>query len=78
MNVVSLLDFKSRDAVSVLRALLAEATSGRIAGLAICYTTTTGREEAAFAGTYRARPAEAVNAAMRLSWKMTQAQDLLT
>jgi hypothetical protein len=75
MTVLRLVQSSNKDTVAVLKGLLAEAMDGDIRGLAVYYQTTQGVEEAAFTGLYGTRPAEAANAAMRLCWKLTQAQD---
>jgi hypothetical protein len=63
------------DTIEALSYLLSEARHGRVHGLALAYRDHKGNEEAVFTGPYRRSPAKAVNAAMRLSWRMTQLQD---
>jgi len=41
----------------------------------MCFRREDGIEDSAFTGIYKAHPAAAVNAAMRLGWKLTQMQD---
>jgi hypothetical protein len=75
MVVTSINEYRSRETVSVLRHLLERAEKGEIMGAALCVKTIAGPEEIAFAGVYRLNPAKAVNAANRMSWRMTQLQD---
>ncbi len=49
--------------------------AGALDGVALCFRVKGGPEEARFTGHYRQEPEKAVNAAMRLSWKLTQLQD---
>lgn len=77
-NVVRLVRAVSDDTVAVLRCLLARAETGDVTGLAMCFRDRHGNENSAFSGLYKARPAEGVNAALRLSWRLTQVQDELT
>lgn len=65
------------ETIEALSYLLAEARNGRVHGIALAYRDHKGGEDAVFTGAYR-NPAKAVNAAMRLSWRMTQAQDDLS
>jgi hypothetical protein len=66
------------DTAALLRTLLSRAERGDIKGLAVTFKTDAGFEESSFTGSYADSPADGVNAAMRLSWKLTQAQDALT
>lgn len=75
MSVVVLADYKNTETISVLRCLLNKAVSGELAGMAMCFKLKDGSEEACFTGLFKEDPAKAVNAAMRLSWKLTQLQD---
>jgi hypothetical protein len=73
--VVSLTDWANRDTVDTLIYLLELAKAGQLSGSGICFTTSDGNEKSVFTGHYKTDPARGVNAAMRLSWKLTQAQD---
>lgn len=75
MVVLKLVRPDQRDTIGILRCLLERAEQGEIVGLAMCYRTKDRVEHAAFSGIYMARPGAAVNAAMRLSWKLTQMQE---
>ncbi len=70
--------FKNEETVQVLRGVLARAVRGEISGVVVAYKLVDGTEETAITGRYRAKPAMAVNAGMRISWRMTQLQDQLT
>ena len=59
----------------MLRHLLEQAERGQIEGLAICAKPSRGPEEIVFTGLYRTNPGKAVNASMRMSWRLTQLQD---
>jgi len=61
--------------IAVLRALLREAIAGKVVGLALCYRARNGADEAIYTGTYKDRPADAVMAAMKISWRLTQLAD---
>ena len=76
MNVLRLVKPANDETVAVLQSLLAKAKRGEIKGVVLCYRTSEGNEDAAFTGCYRARMADAAYATMRLSWRLTQAQDL--
>lgn len=65
----------SEETVAVLQHLLDRAKRGEIIGLALCARTIRHREEISFTGMYRQHPDRAVNASMRMSWRMTQMQD---
>lgn len=74
--VLELVRYTDENTTAILRVLLGMAAKGELRGLALCYRTQSGDEKAVFTGAYRAHPANAVSAAMRLSWPITQAQDL--
>lgn len=73
--VLRLVKFCNRDTVACLKWLVLEALAGRVTGIALMYRTVDGRDLSMFTDAYRAHPADAVNATMRLSWKLTQVQD---
>lgn len=77
MNVTRITEYRSKEAVTVLKHLLAQAEQGLIDGLAICAKPTRGPEEILFTGEYRTNPGKGVNASMRMSWRLTQLQDEL-
>lgn len=74
-SVVQLVEYKSRETAQVLQALTDMARRGELVGVALCYRTKDHEEHSAFTGAYKVHPGKAVNAAMRLSWKLTQLQD---
>lgn len=75
-KVLQLVKTSHSDTVEALTYLLSEAKQGRIRGIALCYQDTQGEDGAVFTGLYRAHPEKAVNAAMRLGWRLTQMQDV--
>ncbi len=75
MNVVQLQEYRCRDIVQALEYTLAEAKKGHITALAMCAKDVTGKEHIAFVGAYLDNPALGVNAANRMSWRLTQMQD---
>jgi hypothetical protein len=76
--VVQLVEYRSRDTAQVLQALADKARRGEVVAVALCYRTSDQQEHTAMTGVYKVHPARAVNAAMRLSWRLTQIQDDLT
>lgn len=75
MSVVQLVKYRSRETAQVLQALAEMAERGEVVGLTLCYRTSDHDEHLAFTGVYKENPGKAVNAAMRLSWRLTQMQD---
>ena len=75
MHVVPMGRRPCRESIAVLQHLLALAHGGDLRGLAVCAKDSTGFEHIAFAGEYLSDPAKAVNAANRMSWRLTQMQD---
>lgn len=71
-TVVQLFKPSTTEVVTVLRALLVLAEEGDISGLALSLRDANGHEEAIFCGYYK-EPRNAVLAANRMSWIMTQA-----
>lgn len=76
--LLKLVEYKSQETWQVLEALAEMAKRGEVVGVAVCYRTKDREENAAFTGVYKASPAKAVNAAMRLGWRLTQLQDIET
>lgn len=60
--------------IDVLESLLAKARRGEISGLALCFRCR-GEERSVYTGVYRASPAEAVRAGLRMSLALNQALD---
>lgn len=73
-TVLRLVEFSNRETIRILRALLARAVKGDVIGVAVCFKSRPGVEHCVFTGPYKANPAEAVNAAARMSLEMTQLQ----
>lgn len=68
--------YRSRENVAILRHMLARAEAGEcLEGLALCAKWEKKPEDILFSGLYRMSPAQAVNASMRISWRLTQLQD---
>lgn len=61
--------------VRVLRSLLSHAEAGNLSGFTGSYRMRNGNEDCVFTGVYKDRPAEAVRAAMCISWRLTQLHD---
>ena len=77
MNVVSIHQSSCHETVAVLQHLLDLAKSGQLRGLAVCAKFASQKEEISFTGDYRQYPSQAVNASMRMSWRLTRLQDEL-
>lgn len=73
MTVLQLVKYSARDTIEALRVLLAMALRGELRGLALCYRKADGTEESVFTGAYKANPASAINASLRLSVSLMQA-----
>lgn len=73
--VLHLVDNSSPETAQVLQALADKAKRGEVIAVALCYRTAHAKEHIAITGAYKASPARALNAAMRLSWRLTQIQD---
>jgi hypothetical protein len=72
--VVSLAEYRNRDTLAVLRSLIDRAARGELFGLVVC-ALRPGHEDIYFTGMYGADPARAVNAAARISTRLTLQQD---
>jgi hypothetical protein len=75
MTVLQFVPRGQADTIEVADALHCGAQDGVIRSLAVIYRTADGGEHVAFTGIYAENPAAGVNAAMKLSWKLTQAQE---
>jgi hypothetical protein len=73
--VVEISRCRDREILDVLRHFVALAERGKLKGLALCAKSNDGKEDISIAGDYRSHPAQAVNVAMRMSWRLTQMQD---
>jgi hypothetical protein len=73
MTVLQLVKYSARDTIEALRVLLAMALRGELRGLALCYRRADGTEESVFTGAYKSNPASAINASLRLSVTLMQA-----
>lgn len=75
MQVVRMDEYKNREILSVLDHLASQARKGEIRGLAFCARNRNGGEEIGVSGDYRTDPAQAVNVACKMSWRLTKMQD---
>lgn len=75
MKIVPLVPRGARESIATLEYLLRMARAGRIRGLALCAKDDENIEHIIFSGDYQDDPAKAVNAAMRMCWRMTQIQE---
>lgn len=75
MTVIQLARYRSRETAQVLQCLADMAKRGELVGVALCYRTREQEEHLAYTGAYKANPAKAVNAAMRMSWRVLRMQD---
>jgi hypothetical protein len=75
LNVVPIREWRCTETIAVLEQLLRLAQDGQIKGLAVCAKHHNERERIAFTGDYRSTPALGVNAANRMSLRLTQLQD---
>lgn len=75
MTVLKFVPRGQSDTIEVADALHCGALDGVVRSMAVIYRTDDGREHVAFTGLYAESPAAGVNAAMKLSWKLTQLQD---
>lgn len=73
MAVVRLIKYSARETIETLRTLLAMAIRGELRGLAIAYRKADGSEHAIYTGAYRANPALAANASLRVSVTLMRA-----
>lgn len=73
MTCLSLVEYKCREAVAVLKMLLSMALQGKIRGLVICYRDGEGEEHTVYTGAYKASPGKAAGATLRASLALMQA-----
>lgn len=75
MTITTVADYLNRDTVLVLEQLLVRARSGELRGVTICTRPDRGADELVLTGIYRNRPEKAVNACVRMAWRLSQLQD---
>jgi len=73
--VLRLVEFSNRETQAVLSALHARSVRGEVIGIALCFRAPDGAEQCVYTGAYKADPAQALNASMRMSVQLTQMQD---
>jgi hypothetical protein len=74
--VVRLGDYRTKDAVAVLRELLVLASRGKVAAFGFNVELKDGTQKTGFTGKYAADPAEALRVATRMSQRLNAIQDL--
>jgi hypothetical protein len=74
-NVFKLVRTSNEATVAVSKGVANDAVRGVITGLALCYFRSDGTEEVVFTGVYADDSNKALNAAMRLTWRLRQAQE---
>ena len=72
--IIKLSEVRSRDTARVHEALADLAHRGEVSDSVVMYRSPDGEELAAFSGAYKANPAQALNAAMRLVVTLAQIQ----
>lgn len=77
MSVIQLVKDSGRETAQLHEALADLASRGEVVGSATMYRMADGTEQSAFSGVYKSSAAHAVNAAMRVGWKLTQLQDAI-
>ncbi len=72
--VLRLVTTSNKETQAILRAVLADAVQGDVTGMALCFRRRNGEEQCVFTGPYKANPAEAINAAVRIKHQLAQMQ----
>lgn len=73
--LLKLVEYKARDTVEILKALLSIALKGKLRGMVICYRDDDGEEHTLFTGVYKERPSKAAGAALRMGLTLMQASN---
>lgn len=73
-KVVSMIEYRYRETIAILRYLLRMAMRGELEGMALCFRRA-GKIEYAFTGRFKDDHNEGLKAASRIEWKMNQALD---
>lgn len=73
-KVIHLVDYSNQETQEMLGTLLALSMRGDPVGLALAMRRKSGEDDFLFTGVYR-RPAEAVNAAIRMAHRLAMKQD---
>lgn len=71
--VLKLVEYVSKDTISILKVLLGMALRGELRGLVVCYRTPNGMEQTVFTGAYKSNPGKAAAASLKMSMKLLQA-----
>jgi hypothetical protein len=72
--ILRLVKYSNHETQAILRAVLARAVRGEVIGITLCLREAGGAEQCVFTGPYKANPAEAVNAAVRIKVQLAQMQ----
>lgn len=72
VNVLRLVEYRCRESISILKALLALALQGKLRGIVVCYRTDDGREKTVHTGIYK-HGERAAEATLRASVMMLRA-----
>jgi hypothetical protein len=73
MCVLKLVEYRCRETVTILKALLALALAGKLRGLMVCYRTADGAEDSVLTGVYKVNADRAASSSLRLSIRLMQA-----
>jgi len=73
--VLSLVEFSNRETVAVMSAMHARSARGEVSGVAMFFRASDGSEHLVLTGRYKANHAEAVNAAARMMWRLSEKQE---
>jgi hypothetical protein len=75
MKVVSLVEYKCRETLALLRYLLRLAVTGQLLGLALCFRVKGREDEFAFTGDFKNNAQARHTAAGRMYWRVNQVMD---
>jgi hypothetical protein len=73
MSVLRLVEYRCRETVTILKALLALALAGKLRGLMLCYKTDDGVEESILTGVYKGSTDRAASSSLRMSIRLMKA-----
>jgi hypothetical protein len=71
--VLRLVDYACKDTISTLKVLLSLALKGRLRGIMVSFRMDDGTEDSIFTGIYKAHPATAVSASLKVSMMQMRA-----
>jgi hypothetical protein len=73
MSVLRLVEYRCRETVTILKALLALALAGKLRGLMVCYKADDGTEESVLTGIYKVNADRAASSSLRMSIRLMKA-----